>query len=459
MSNISRTIHNRIFISITVLLLAVTPVFVFPGIDNSPQLSTTETLSRITSFLNPFSTTKYSGNMTGKKSVAYFVNWGIYGRNYQPQDVPAEYLTHILYSFANVRPESGEVYLSDTYSDLEKHYSTDSWNDVGTNVYGCIKQLFLLKKRNRKLKTLLSIGGWTYSSNFAVPASTATGREKFASSSIELLKDLGFDGIDIDWEFPKDITEAQNFVLLLAECRRQLDAYAARHCPGTRLLLTIAAPCGTANYSKLLMREMNQYLDFWNLMAYDFAGSWDSSAGHQANLYKSHQHPASTPFNANDAIEAYVSGGVPAHKIVMGLPLYGRAFENTNGPGHQFSGIGAGSWENGVWDYKDLARPGAHETEDKNIVASWCYDQNSRVMVSYDTPSIAEAKASYICSKGLAGGMWWELSGDKPITDPRSLIKTTVDTFGGCHALETTENLINYPASKYENLKNCFGNE
>ncbi|KAH8913070.1 chitinase chi18-5 [Coniochaeta sp. PMI_546] len=383
---------------------------------------------------------------SGYQNAAYFTNWGIYGRDYQPAQLQASKLTYVLYAFANLQ-SSGQVYSSDTYADLQKHYATDSWNDVGNNAYGCVKQLYLLKKANRKLKVLLSIGGWTYSTNFPAAASTDATRSLFATSAVTLMKDWGFDGIDIDWEYPADATQAQNFVLLLQRVRQELDSYASKYAPGYHFLLTIASPAGPTNYNIMKLSAMSQYLDFFNLMAYDYSGSWDTKAGHQANLYPNSQNPSATPFSTDAAVSGYIAAGVPASKIVLGMPIYGRSFESTNGIGQPFSGVGSGSWENGVWDYKALPKAGATEQYDSVSGATYSYDASAKELISYDTADMVTRKVSYLKSKGMGGSMFWEASADR--TDSKSLISTSYNSLG---SLDSSNNLLSYPNSQYANM-------
>lgn len=353
----------------------------------------------------------------------------------------------------------GTVYLTDTWSDTDIHWadSGDSWNDAGANLYGCLKQINLLKKRNRNLKLLLSVGGWTYSSNFREPASTDSGRRRFAETCVDLLKNLGLDGIDIDWEYPQSPAEGAHLVLLLQEVRAALDAHARCAPGGPRFELTVASPAGQQNLNNMDLRGMDAHLDFWNLMAYDFAGSWDGCAGHQANLHACSHCPTCTPFNVDQTLAAYAAAGVPRHKIVLGMPLYGRAFENTDGPGRPYQGVGEGSWEQGVYDYKSLPLPGAEEVVLGDVGASFCWDRASRKVVSYDTRSMAEVKARYIREKGLGGAMWWESSADK--SGEESLIGTVVKTLGGEQALLQGTNCVCYPESKYDNLREGFPND
>ena len=205
-------------------------------------------------------------------------------------------------------------------------------------------------------------------------------------------------------------------------------------------------------------------------MAYDYAGSWDKNAGHQANIIPSTKNAAATPFSTQAALDYYTgTGGVPANKIVLGMPIYGRGFTNTDGPGKPFQGTGQGTWETGVWDYKALPQAGAEEVNetlaDGGCGASWSYDAANRTMITYDTVEMSKVKAQYVIDKGLAGGMWWESSADKGGKEANagegSLIGTFVEAVAGPDAggLLKSENAIDYPESQYDNLKAGFPDE
>lgn len=342
---------------------------------------------------------------------------------------------------------------SDTYADLQKHYANDSWSETGNNAYGCVKQLYLLKQQDRSLKVLLSIGGWTYSSKFSTVAADITLRQNFVSSAVQLVTDWGFDGVDIDWEFnayTPAAGDAQNFVLLLQELRDAFDQWAAQYAPGYHFLITVASPAGPATYDQLAIADMVPYVDSWNLMAYDYAGSWSTTSGHQANIYFDASNMDATPYSTDQAVQAYLAQGVAAAALVLGLPLYGRSFEGTAGLGDTFDGVGPGDGTFGVgqWRYKDLPRADATELFDNVADATYSYDSATDELISYDNVRSTVVKSVYLKGKGLGGAMFWSADSDKNGTD--SLVATMAGQLG---TLDGSENLLDYPTSQYDNIR------
>ncbi|KFY18078.1 hypothetical protein V492_00162 [Pseudogymnoascus sp. VKM F-4246] len=342
-------------------------------------------------------------------------------------------------------------FLSDQWADTDKHFQSDPIDDSDNNLYGCLKQLYILKKKHRHLKVLLSIGGWTYRENFATPVGTESGRHNFASSAVSLVRNLGLDGLDIDWEYPADVTQAKNFVLLLQAVRDALDIYGNSLSTPYHFLLTIACSAGPSNYKQLLIAEMNQYIDFWNLMAYDYVLSSSSEAGHQANLFPANDK--STPFDTQSAVKYYISKGVAPQNIVLGMPIYGRAFDATAGAGLPFVGVGPGEWEVGVYDFKDLPLIGAKEEFDSKLGVSYSYDSTKREFISYDNIAVVNQKAAWIQKMELGGAMWWESSADG--IGSKSLITSVYLALGGKDGLglDSTSNTLMYPDSIYANIR------
>lgn len=347
--------------------------------------------------------------------VGYFASWTIYGDDpYLVTDIPADRLTHLNYAFAGIS-EQGELTLLDPWGDTQVPYPGDADEQP---LKGNFNQLLLLKKANPNLQTLISIGGWTESDRFSDVALTAESREKFARSVVDFVTRYGFDGADIDWEYPtgggepgniERPADKDNFVLLLLALRSALDAQG--EADGRPYLLTIALGAGQSQYQPLDWAEIMPLLDFVNVMTYDMAGAWSSETSFNAPLYD----PANR-LSADTTITALLALGIPPDKLVLGVPFYGRgwtgAAARNDGLHQPFTGLAG---EDGSFGYAELAADyvGTYARFwDDAARVPWLYDAESRTMISYDDPESLAIKAAYVREHGLGGVMIWEMSLD-----------------------------------------------
>ena len=360
-----------------------------------------------------------------KRIIAYYTDWSVYARNFQPVDVNASLLTHVNYAFANVTT-GGQCILGDAYADVDKFYPGDSW-DPGA-LRGAVHQWQLIRQRTPGLKLLLSVGGWTWSRNFSDAALTATSRTIFAQSCAALAARYGFDGLDIDWEYPGGGGEAanvsrpadrQNFTLLLQALRLELTLQGQRD--QKSYLLSAALSGSPSLLGNLELAAAAQALDWVNLMTYDYHGGWETRTGMNAPLYAQSGDPSpeAAAWNVNAAVQYAISSGVPRGKIQPGVAFYGRGWSGVaaanDGLFQTSSGLPTGTWEQGVFDYKDLVAnyiPSMTRHWATGSQVPWLYDAARRIFISYDDPQSLRAKAEYVNAQNLGGVMLWELSSD-----------------------------------------------
>ncbi|TRM68686.1 glycoside hydrolase family 18 protein [Schizophyllum amplum] len=387
----------------------------------------------------------------GKVSIGYYPNWAIYdgSGNFKPSDIAVDGLTHILYSFADSNPSTGHLTLTDPWADEQKTFGDEDTSGGGNNLYGCIGALYKMKLQHRGLKVLLSVGGYTYSQDghfkFVI---SPDARATFVADAVKIVEDYGFDGIDIDFEYPASAEEGTGLGALFTELRAAFQALQSKKGDATPYQLTAAVAAGADGYGHLDVPAMDAAMNYWNLMAYDYSGSWSEVTGNQANLKPDGVGAVSTV----DALTWYKGAGATPAKIALGIPIYGRGFENTDGLGKSFSGVGSGTSESGIYSYKNLPYAGAEVFENTTSGSSYSYDSSKREWISYDTPAIAALKAKYVADNGLAGTMYWDLSTDKKGKD--AIVASAAGAVG---ALDTSDNHINYPDSKWDNVRNNMG--
>ncbi|WP_052078787.1 glycoside hydrolase family 18 protein [Spirochaeta lutea] len=375
--------------------------------------------------------------------TGYFIQWGIYGRAYHVWDIPAEHLSHLLYAFAEVG-EDHTITLLDPWADVDNPFPDSPLNDQeilsSLDFRGNFAQLVLLKHAYPHLKTLISVGGWTKSGRFSDMAATEQGRRSFAESCAAFVMKYQFDGIDIDWEYPVGgglpensarPEDRENYTLMMEAIRKALDG--AEEKTGKEYLLTGATSADLEKIANIEFDKVHRIMDYIYVMAYDLAGGWSQQTNHQAPLFfNPDQHsraqeldlPAQPEhYTVSAAIRGYLDAGVPPEKLVLGVPFYGRGwytepgledgmFQKVTDP------LPQGTWEPGAWDYDDIKanhqRPETYRMDQK-AMASYLYNPETGLVISYDSPEIMERKAEFVVDQGLGGMMFWEITQDRDL--------------------------------------------
>lgn len=345
-----------------------------------------------------------------KKNVCYYGTWAAYRNglaNFQVSNIDPFICTHIIYSFFDTTAE-GVITHFDAYLDLPDDNGRDN-----------IRKFIELKKINPAVKLLAAVGGWTAGSErFSKMASTDATRKAFATNSLNFLNKFGFDGIDLDWEYPAQREgsmpeDKENFILLLSELRHTLG-------PQQKLLSVATGSTERLASISYYIPEMSALVDFVNVMTYDIHGSWDTTTGINSPLFAG---PADITdyeksLNVDAIVQYWLRSGCPKEKLIVGIPSYGRTFTLADPKNY---GVGA--------PVSGLGRPGAFIEEGGFIPffeicynTKWIrfweptqkvpYAVNGDQWVGYDDKESLSYKLDYILKYDLGGSMFWSLESD-----------------------------------------------
>ena len=301
----------------------------------------------------------------------------------------AKRLTHVNFAFAVVKDGKGSI---------------DHWQN--TNI-----TRDLIKNKGH-IKVILSVGGWG-AGGFSPAIATETGREVFAQSLVDIINDYGFDGIDMDWEYPCDDiagieaspNDKPNFTMLIQLLRNKL---------GKNKIISMAAGAMQKCADNLEIPKLVELMDFINIMTYDMC-PWDRVSYH-TSLFPS---DATKNMNCHEAMQIFEKAGVPREKLVLGAVFYGREYKNVDGlnalctdpPG----------FTSKYSDILSKAEVAGGVIYDEKAEAPYVYDLSERTFLTFDNPRSLKAKINYVKSIGLAGIMFWEYTCD---TEDSILLKS-----------------------------------
>lgn len=384
----------------------------------------------------------------------YYSNWSPFKPyNFKPTDMDLRETTHIYYSFIGIDEKTCKLYLMDKHADTKykdkffiadkaphglilefnylRHGILNIHNDISNNPTLDNKNEFSkLKEANRNSKNfkfIMSIGGWSEAKSFHKLAKSDEYLDNFVNSCVDVLMANGFDGVDIDWEYPKNKKEYQTYVTIFKRLREKLDLlekqiFGNNHIKNSRWFhLSTAIPCDKDVLENLRLKEIEPFIDGFNLMAYDLSGEWSPKTAYQSNLYSYGSND-----NENGDIDSVVSYlikelEIESTKIILGIPLYGRSFTNVKAKnereviGAEFKGVDDWFDKNspGVWPTNEIYKLKDYTFfHDQKAVSSYLYNAKKKHLIVFDDYLSIKTKGEYIHQKALGGGFFWEANGD-----------------------------------------------
>mmetsp|Transcript_12350 Transcript_12350/g.22891 ORF Transcript_12350/g.22891 Transcript_12350/m.22891 type:complete len:619 (+) Transcript_12350:133-1989(+) len=374
-----------------------------------------------------------------KQIIGYYASWQWYDRSKlaKPANMDFSKVTRVNFAFFQL-DEEGNIWGTDEWGDprvlfgdinanagdcrhgtprcrcswVEAHYKSCAYHFDSTGL------ISMAHKAGTDIYP--SIGGWTLSDAFSPMAADSTNRKIFARNCRNLIVDYGFDGIDLDWEYPGYAAHSgtpadkKNFNLLLQDVRKELDTLGDE--TGRFYGLTAALPCGPSNIVNIDIETVSQYLTEFNLMSYDFHGAWDPKTGVNSPLYDQVSDPQ-TGWSVDGCVKNWVARGAPQEKVNIGLGFYGRSFRGAKGLDVAHVGTDDSSWEidEGTPQYfniMDQIDEMSIEWDNETETPYAYFNDGKGGLVSYDDEQSICLKTEYAIRENLNGFIIWELSGD-----------------------------------------------
>ena len=362
------------------------------------------------------------------RNVMYYANWVIYegSGNFYPSMMLPKYITHLNFAFLDL-DSNGDIVLTDEYADFQiatlPELSGLSYAEPYAGVLGA---LFILKLKNPHLKVGVSVGGWGRDANFPIVSADKNKRENFANNIVKFIEYLGYDFVDIDWEYPSTSADTENFTLFLKAIREKLDALEQKL--GKHYELSIAMSASPTMMDKIQYDKVLQIVDFSNMMTYDLAGGYNSYTAHHTALYTNEAYNHQTMdarYSADLCIkhlEETYGSNIDMKKVLVGVAPYNRGWAGVKNDGLDpdnpglYASANPNSFEEniGIYQIPELMKQLAlNEYFDEKAKAAYYYSPTNGIFLTIDNEKSATAKGNYVRDKDLGGLIAWEASLDR----------------------------------------------